>query len=73
MTASEIAQRPRARSQTKNRYRNRLTDTLTRKRSLGRRPCHIRACEYGVADSGCLLGRVLPGWCLAVPGDSIRA
>jgi hypothetical protein len=35
MTASEIAQRPRARSQTKNRYRDRLTDTLTRKRSLG--------------------------------------
>jgi hypothetical protein len=34
MAVSEIAQRPNTRSQGRNRYRSRLTDTLTRKRSL---------------------------------------
>jgi hypothetical protein len=29
-----------------------------------------RACEYGFAGTGHVLRRVLPGWCLVVPGDS---
>jgi hypothetical protein len=33
----------------------------------------VRACEYELADTGRVLGRVLPDWCLAVPGDSLRA
>jgi hypothetical protein len=48
MTASEIAQRPKARSQSKNRYRNRLTDTLTRKRS----PVHAIEPPHGSLPDG---------------------
>jgi len=36
-------------------------------------PCPWRACEYELADTGRVLGRVLPGWCLVVLGDSLRA
>jgi hypothetical protein len=35
--------------------------------------CPLRACEYELADIGPGLGRILPGWCLVVLGDSLRA
>ena len=33
----------------------------------------LRACEYELAGIGRALGRVLSGWYLAAPGDSLRA
>jgi hypothetical protein len=33
----------------------------------------LRACEYELAGIGRGLRRVLAGWCLVVPDDSLRA
>jgi hypothetical protein len=41
--------------------------------SLVARPCPFRACEYELADTGLVLGRVLPGLVLVASGDSLRA
>jgi hypothetical protein len=35
--------------------------------------CPLRACEYELADTGLVLGRVLPGLVLVASGDSLRA
>jgi hypothetical protein len=38
-----------------------------------RTPDLLHACKYRLADIGPVLGRFLPGWCLAAPGDSLHA
>ena len=35
--------------------------------------CPLRACEYELAGTGGVVRRVLAGWLLVVPGDSLRA
>jgi hypothetical protein len=48
-------------------------DENIKRRTRPQMTCPLRACEYELADTGHVSGRVLPGWCLVAPGDSLRA